>query len=77
MGDTIPVVGPFQRLLGAPAVLLGFAPPGARIHAPDENFPVATFFKAVATCERFLQEISQLPTNRHVTAGPRLARKVP
>jgi acetylornithine deacetylase/succinyl-diaminopimelate desuccinylase-like protein len=56
-GGTIPVVSTFQEVLGAPTVLLGFAPPGARIHAPDEHFPLPTFFKAIATCRRFLEEI--------------------
>ena len=49
-GGTIPVVSTFQVLLGAPTVLVGFAPPDARIHAPDEHFPLPIFFKAVATC---------------------------
>jgi acetylornithine deacetylase/succinyl-diaminopimelate desuccinylase-like protein len=48
------VVSRFQELLGAPTVLMGFAPPDARIHAPNEHFPLGTFFKAIATCGHFL-----------------------
>jgi acetylornithine deacetylase/succinyl-diaminopimelate desuccinylase-like protein len=60
MGGSIPVVSAFQRLLGVPTVLLGFAPPDARIHAPNEHFPLATFFRAIDSCSRFLHEVRRL-----------------
>ena len=69
-GGTIPVVSAFQKLLGAPTVLIGFAPPGARIHAPDEHFPLPTFFKAIATCTRFLEEVGRAVPTRHAAAAP-------
>ena len=42
-GGSIPVVGDFQRILGAPVLLVGFGLPGENAHAPnewmsDENF---------------------------------------
>jgi acetylornithine deacetylase/succinyl-diaminopimelate desuccinylase-like protein len=58
-GGTIPVVSAFQELLRVPTVLMGFAPPDARIHAPDEHFPLATFFKAIAACTSFLDEVGR------------------
>jgi len=64
------VVSAFQKLLGAPTVLIGFAPPGARIHAPDEHFPLPTFFKAIATCTRFLEEVGRAVPTRHAAAAP-------
>ena len=71
-GGTIPVVSTFKELLGAPTVLIGFAPPGAHIHAPDEHFPLPTFFKAIATCARFLEEVGRtLPARRSVTTASR------
>jgi len=50
-GGSIPVVGDFQRILGAPVLLMGFGLPGENAHAPnewisDENFTVG--MKAVA-----------------------------
>ena len=69
-GGTIPVVSAFQKLLGAPTVLIGFAPPGARIHATDEHFPLPTFFKAIATCTRFLEEVGLAVPTRHAAAAP-------
>src|SRR6185437_12980692 len=35
-GGSIPVVGDFQRVLGAPVLLVGFGLPGENAHAPNE-----------------------------------------
>jgi acetylornithine deacetylase/succinyl-diaminopimelate desuccinylase-like protein len=35
-GGSIPVVGDFERILGAPVLLIGFGLPGENAHAPDE-----------------------------------------
>ena len=35
-GGSIPVVGDFARILGAPVLLVGFGLPGENAHAPDE-----------------------------------------
>jgi acetylornithine deacetylase/succinyl-diaminopimelate desuccinylase-like protein len=35
-GGSIPVVGDFQRILGAPVLLVGFGLPGENAHAPNE-----------------------------------------
>ena len=58
-GGSIPVVGDFQRILGAPVLLMGFGLPGENAHAPnewmsEENFTsglraVATFYELVAS----------------------------
>ena len=51
-GGSIPVVGDFARILGAPVLLLGFGLPGENAHAPDEWISVENFTKglrAVAT----------------------------
>ena len=51
-GGSIPVVGDFARILGAPVLLLGFGLPGENAHAPDEWLSLENFTKglrAVAT----------------------------
>ena len=51
-GGSIPVVGDFARILGAPVLLLGFGLPGENAHAPDEWISLENFAKglrAVAT----------------------------
>jgi acetylornithine deacetylase/succinyl-diaminopimelate desuccinylase-like protein len=51
-GGSIPVVGDFEKVLGAPVLLIGFGLPGENAHAPDEwmsddNFRLG--MRAVAT----------------------------
>jgi acetylornithine deacetylase/succinyl-diaminopimelate desuccinylase-like protein len=77
MGGTVPVVGPFQELLSAPVVLMGFAPPDARIHAPNENFSVATFFGAIAASNHFLHAVGEVLPARWPNMAPGHKSKVP
>jgi acetylornithine deacetylase/succinyl-diaminopimelate desuccinylase-like protein len=51
-GGSIPVVGDFQKILGAPVLLVGFGLPGENAHAPDEWMSDENFrlgIRAVAT----------------------------
>jgi acetylornithine deacetylase/succinyl-diaminopimelate desuccinylase-like protein len=56
-GGSIPVVNEFQELLGAPTILMGFALPDDRIHAPNEKFHLPNLFKGIETCISLLGEI--------------------
>ncbi len=58
-GGSIPIVGEFERELGAPAILLGFALPGANMHAPDEWFPEAHLELGIETIMNFMQRAGQ------------------
>jgi len=42
-GGSIPVVGDFERILGAPVLLVGFGLPGENAHAPDEWMSLENF----------------------------------
>lgn len=42
-GGSIPVVGDFANILGAPVLLVGFGLPGENAHAPDEWMSVENF----------------------------------
>ncbi|MGQ0539486.1 MAG: dipeptidase [Gemmatimonadaceae bacterium] len=44
-GGSIPVVGDFTRVLGAPVLLMGFGLPGENAHAPNEWISVENFEK--------------------------------
>ena len=57
-GGSIPIVGEFERILGAPVLLLGFALPGANMHAPDEWFPVEHLERGPVTIVRLLEELA-------------------
>lgn len=58
-GGSIPIVGEFERILGAPVLLLGFALPGANMHAPDEWFPVEHLERGPVTLVRLLEELAR------------------
>jgi acetylornithine deacetylase/succinyl-diaminopimelate desuccinylase-like protein len=53
-GGTIPIVSTFQKTLGIPTVLMGFALPDDRIHAPNEKFHLPNFFNGIATAIWFM-----------------------
>jgi acetylornithine deacetylase/succinyl-diaminopimelate desuccinylase-like protein len=58
-GGSIPVVSTFQRVLGIPTVLMGFALPDDHIHAPNEKFHLPNFYMGIETSIWFLWEISR------------------
>ncbi len=60
-GGTIPVVNTFQESLGGPTVLMGFALPDDRMHAPNEKFHLPNFFKGIATSIWFLAQVGAMP----------------
>lgn len=43
MGGSLPIVTSFARELNAPVALIGFAPPDANMHAPNENMGIDTY----------------------------------
>jgi acetylornithine deacetylase/succinyl-diaminopimelate desuccinylase-like protein len=49
LGGSLPVASFFQRRLGLPLLLMGFALPDDRIHGPDEKLHLPTFFRAIDT----------------------------
>lgn len=55
-GGSIPVVGDFQRLLGAPVVLMGFGLPGENAHAPDEWISLDNLARGARAAAAFLDE---------------------
>lgn len=55
-GGSIPVVESFDRLLGVPCVLMGFADPDCNAHAPNEFFGLETFRLAREAIALFWQE---------------------
>ena len=56
-GGSIPVVGDFQRVLGAPVLLMGFGLPGENAHAPDEWMSVENFTKGMRAVAVLLDEL--------------------
>ena len=58
-GGSIPVVGDFQRILGAPVLLMGFGLPGENAHAPDEWMAVENFEKGMLTASYLWDELGK------------------
>ncbi|NUO37778.1 MAG: dipeptidase [Gemmatimonadaceae bacterium] len=56
-GGSIPVVGDFQRILGAPVLLVGFGLPGENAHAPDEWMSVENFTKGMRAIAALWDEL--------------------
>ncbi len=56
-GGSIPIVVDFQEILQAPVLLMGFAPPGANMHAPNEWIPLENFEKGIRAVARFYREL--------------------
>jgi acetylornithine deacetylase/succinyl-diaminopimelate desuccinylase-like protein len=65
-GGTIPILSTFQKMLGIPTVLMGFALPDDRIHAPNEKFHLPNFYHGIATCIWFLAAVG---AGRNVICG--------
>jgi len=57
-GGSIPIVQTFREILGADTLLLGLALPDARIHAPNENFPVENFEAGIRLNQALLKELA-------------------
>ena len=55
-GGSRPVVGDFERVLGAPVVLVGFGLPGENAHAPDEWMSEENFRIGMRAMARFWDE---------------------
>jgi len=56
-GGSIPIVDEFESTLGARAVLMGFALPGANMHAPNEWFPEAHIASGIETIIAFYRRL--------------------
>jgi acetylornithine deacetylase/succinyl-diaminopimelate desuccinylase-like protein len=57
-GGSIPIVQTFRDILGADTLLLGLALSDARIHSPNENFPVENFEAGIRLNQALLEELA-------------------
>jgi acetylornithine deacetylase/succinyl-diaminopimelate desuccinylase-like protein len=59
-GGSIPIVHDFERILGAPVLLMGFGLPGENAHAPDEWLSVENYEKGTHAAAALLTELATL-----------------
>jgi acetylornithine deacetylase/succinyl-diaminopimelate desuccinylase-like protein len=57
-GGSIPIVTEFERVLGAPVLLMGFGLPGENAHAPDEWMSIENFEKGTDAAALLLAELA-------------------
>lgn len=70
-GGSIPVVEAFQRLLGAPVVLLGFGRPDDRAHGPDERFCLDDLRSGMRTSAWLWEIIAGVEPTGRIAGGSR------
>ena len=56
-GGSIPIVGDFDRYLKIPSVMMGFGLPDDNLHAPNEKFLIANFYRGIDSIIRFFEEV--------------------
>jgi acetylornithine deacetylase/succinyl-diaminopimelate desuccinylase-like protein len=58
-GGSIPIVGDFERHLKIPTVMMGFGLPDDNLHAPNEKFHIANFYRGIESIILFLQVLGR------------------
>jgi acetylornithine deacetylase/succinyl-diaminopimelate desuccinylase-like protein len=56
-GGSIPIVGDIERHLKIPAVMMGFGLPDDNLHAPNEKFHIANFYRGIESIVRMLEKL--------------------
>jgi acetylornithine deacetylase/succinyl-diaminopimelate desuccinylase-like protein len=58
-GGSIPIVGDFERHLKIPTVMMGFGLPDDNLHAPNEKFHIANFYRGIQSIILFLEDLGR------------------
>jgi acetylornithine deacetylase/succinyl-diaminopimelate desuccinylase-like protein len=67
-GGSVPAASIFQKTLGIPTVLMGFALPDDRVHAPNEKFHLPNFFRGIDTSIWYMAAAAKLGNIRRKAA---------
>jgi acetylornithine deacetylase/succinyl-diaminopimelate desuccinylase-like protein len=58
-GGSIPIVAEFDKHLKIPSVMMGFGLPDDNLHAPNEKFHIANFYRGIESIIRFLSKLGE------------------
>lgn len=58
-GGSIPIVSEFDKYLKIPSVMMGFGLPDDNLHAPNEKFHVANYYRGIESIVRFMEKLAQ------------------
>jgi acetylornithine deacetylase/succinyl-diaminopimelate desuccinylase-like protein len=58
-GGSIPIVGTFSKVLGAPVLLLGFGLEEDRLHSPNEKFDLVNYYQGIRSVARLLDRMAE------------------
>lgn len=56
-GGSIPIVGDFEKILKIPSVMMGFGLPDDNLHAPNEKFHIANFYRGIQSLIYFFHTL--------------------
>jgi acetylornithine deacetylase/succinyl-diaminopimelate desuccinylase-like protein len=59
-GGSIPIIPKFEEILGVKSILMGFGLETDACHSPNENFPLANFFKGIETIPYFYRYFAEM-----------------
>ncbi len=59
-GGSIPIISLFEKILGIKSILMGFGLESDAIHSPNENYPLAQFYKGIETIPHFYKNYVEL-----------------
>ena len=59
-GGSIPIIPQLEEILGVKSILIGFGLESDAVHSPNENYPLANFFKGIATIPLFYQYFTEM-----------------
>ena len=54
-GGSIPIVSDFQNVLKVPTLMMGFGLPDDNLHAPNEKFHIANFYRGIESIVRLFE----------------------
>jgi acetylornithine deacetylase/succinyl-diaminopimelate desuccinylase-like protein len=58
-GASIPIVADLKNILGIDSLLIGYSLPDCKIHSPDENLHLPTFFKGIKSLIRMYNYLGE------------------